>query len=100
VKYKTQLSDADVRNLRKMLPPDLDVDEEVFADALRKTYKNLTLRPEAEHAAWLVYLDLVQHVPKATFAKLCLERSFFEVLQEHTTKAQATAFYLPRRTGE
>jgi hypothetical protein len=73
---------VDIAALRKTLPKMPGVTPEKFEDEMRKTLKNITIRPEAEMAAKLVYLDLCVGMPKATAVKRCLDKAFDDLWRQ------------------
>jgi len=50
-----------------------NVTEKEWTLAMYKTHKNLSIRPEPEVAARIVYLNFVHRRPKASVVKECLE---------------------------
>jgi hypothetical protein len=53
--------------------PQLSMTPEEFGEELRKTLKNISIRPTMEQAKRLIYLDHQLHFPKAKAVKLCLD---------------------------
>jgi hypothetical protein len=67
---------VDIAALRKNLPKMPGITPQKFEEEMRKTLKNITIRPDPEMAARLVYLDLCVGMPKATAVKRCLDEAF------------------------
>jgi len=79
-----EITDAEILQLRKSLPGKInDYSFDDFAEAMRKTVNNLSLRPDFEVAAKVVYLDMVKRVPKAATAKMCIDRAIDGVWNEY-----------------
>ncbi len=73
--------------LKTKLPP-LSVSPEVWEAQMKRTLKNVSVRPSREHAELIVFLDLEAHIHKATIMKLCLEKALPIVFQEIVERLQ------------
>jgi hypothetical protein len=81
MKTKTKL---DVQALMKTVP-EMPLSDSQFAEELRKTVKNISIRPSEEHAAILVYLEVGCSMSKATVIKKCLDRSLTSIYRDALT---------------
>lgn len=73
-----------VQELADSLPP-TGLSLEELAEQVRKTDKNVSIRPTEEQTRLLIYLDLVLHFPKAEAVKLCLQKALPTVIEELRT---------------
>ena|ERR1035441_695498 len=62
--------------------PAIGMSEAEFAEELRKTIKNISIRPTLEQAKVLIFLDRRLHCPKAEAIKLCLDKALLMVFED------------------
>ena len=62
--------------------PSIGMSEAEFSEELRKTLKNISIRPTLEQSKILIFLDRRLHVPKAEAVKLCLDKALLMVFED------------------